>query len=152
MPKRWSKLQKEYYLLVADELNIQLHCSVYPMDSRWGSTDLPRYWITLDKEIIWDYPKQFIHRPHPERADSSWYPYTTDVSKISDLLREYIDTPKDELFSKVFTNDHWGLTNILKASDKRIGKRRFLKFIKKVKNQAAIKVICARLGLDISEY
>ena len=91
MPKRWSKLQKEYYLLKAKNIELQLHCGVYRMQSELGSTNLPRYWISLKKEIIWDYPKDFINKPHPDRTD--WYPYSTDISEISNLIREYIDTP-----------------------------------------------------------
>ncbi|WP_216095042.1 hypothetical protein [Candidatus Marithrix sp. Canyon 246] len=50
------------------------------MQSNMGSTDIPRYWITLEKEIIWDYPKNFIDKPHPSRSD--WFPYCTDISAI----------------------------------------------------------------------
>lgn len=49
MPKHWSKLQREIYKLIDSRIGIQIHCSVYRMDSRWGGTDLPRYWITLGK-------------------------------------------------------------------------------------------------------
>ena len=60
MAKRWSKLQSEIYNLLDKRIDIQIHCSVYRMKSNWGSTDLPRYWITLGKEIIFDYPQQFL--------------------------------------------------------------------------------------------
>jgi hypothetical protein len=85
MSKPWSKLQKEYYLLVADGLKIQLQCRTYHMDSQMGSTNLPRYWITLNKETIWDYPKQFVGREHPSRAYTNGYPYRTDIPSISKL-------------------------------------------------------------------
>ena len=49
------------------------------------------------------------------------YPYTTDVSDISNLIREYIDTPVSEIVYKHFENDYWGLANILRAADRRIG-------------------------------
>jgi len=88
MSKPWCKLQKEYYLLVADGLKIQLQCRAYRMDSQMGSTNLPRYWVTLNKETIWDYPKQFVGHEHPSRAQTNWYPYTTDIPDISNLIRE----------------------------------------------------------------
>lgn len=146
MSKPWSKLQKEYYLLIADGLNIQLQCRAYRMDSQMGSSNLPRYWITLNKETIWDYPKHFVGREHPKRAEMEGYPYITDIPDISNLIREYIDTPKDELFDKEFKNDHWGLTDILKASDKRIGKRRLPELQKNLNDEAALKVVQARKG------
>ena len=37
-------------------VKLQLQCRVVRMNSAYGSTDLPRYWITLGKETIWAYP------------------------------------------------------------------------------------------------
>ncbi|WP_445082193.1 hypothetical protein [Candidatus Marithrix sp. Canyon 246] len=64
---------------------------------------------------------------------------------IALIYQQYIDTPKDKLFHQIFENDFWGLTNILKASDKRIGSRRLDKLQRKVKNKAALKVIEHRI-------
>ncbi len=96
------------------------------MHSERGSTGLPRYWITLDKNIIWDYPKQFIDKKLKNDGVIKTYPYNTDISEISDLIEEYIQMDKEELFQKHFENDLWGLVNILKAADRRIGIRRLL--------------------------
>lgn len=52
--KSWSKLQKELYLIIDPTIDLQIHCVAYPMRSRYGNTALPRYWITLGKEIIFD--------------------------------------------------------------------------------------------------
>jgi hypothetical protein len=121
------------------------------MDSVCGSTDLPRYWITLDQETIWDYPKQFVSEGGTQDLSGSgfvaWYPYNTDISDISALIREYIDTPKEEIFNKVFLNDHWGLINILRAADRRIGVRRLDALRRKTHNIAAHKVIEVRMKL-----
>ena len=124
MSKPWSKLQREFYLLRADGLDVQLQCRSYRMNSQSGTTNCPRYWITLGKEIVWDYPRNFTETKHPDRADIKWYPYGNDIPDISNLIREYIDTPKQDIMSRFFENDHWGLINILRASDKRVGIRR----------------------------
>jgi len=145
--KPWSKLQRELYKLISDNLNFQIHCVAYPMNSVYGSTDLPRYWITLNKETIWDYPKQFVTKDGTVKNISGnevGYPYKTDVSDISELIREYIDTPKDDILNKVFENDHWGLINILRAADRRVGERRLCELKKKTHNIAANKIIEAR--------
>lgn len=150
MSRPWSKLQKEYYLLVADGLKIQLHCSAYRHGAKNGSEHVPRYWITLDKKTIWDYPRQFTGFEDPcvlaEDLD-----YESDVPDISRLLREYIDTPKDEILEKAFKGDVWGLTPILKASDKRIGKRRLPELRRATTSKAAHKVIDARTGPEIKK-
>ncbi|WP_444936540.1 hypothetical protein ACJJIW_01560 [Microbulbifer sp. JMSA004] len=151
MSKPWSKLQKEFYLLRAEGLKLQLQCRSYRMNSQMGSTNCPRYWITLGKDIIWDYPKDFVGKSHPERKPSKWYPYGTDIPDISNLIREYIDTPKDEIMNKVFENDSWGLINILRAADKRIGTRRLHKLKKKIGNKAALKIIEFRMASALTK-
>lgn len=115
----FSKLQKSLYLIVSDKVDFQIHCSVYRMNSQRGGTGMPRYWITLGKDIIFDYPKQFI-----SSEGNKNYPYETEISDISDCIREYIDCPIDLLPEKKFDADLWGLTDILKAVDKRLGKKR----------------------------
>jgi len=145
--KPWSKLQKQVYNLISEQVDIQLHCSAYPMRSMWhGSTDLPRYWVTLGRQIIWDYPKDFIAKnvSRPEKQKYP-YPYDNDASKISQLLREYVDTPKKELFSKTFDNDKWGLADILRAADRRVGKRQLAELQNATENEAALKIIAVRL-------
>lgn len=135
MSKRWSKLQREIYTLIDESINMQIHCSIYRMDSQYGSTDLPRYWITLGKEIIFDYPKQFNHE---------LYPYITEVSCISNIIREYIDTPLERLLDYQFENDKWGLTDILKAADRRIGKKRLKDYFENSDSNAVKSVLLAR--------
>jgi hypothetical protein len=134
--KRWSKLQKQLYNLVDPDLDFQLHCRLYRMKSQRGSTDLPRYWIALNGEVIWDYPRH-------GSARLKHYPYLTDISAISDLIREYIDTSSARLAETRFENDRWGLTDILKAADRRIGVRQFDVLSSRV-NDAARRVLQAR--------
>lgn len=154
--KRWSALQREIYKIIDEHINLQIHLSNYRMNSQYGSTDLPRYWITLDNEIIFDYPKQFVFTDENGsfiknlRGDRLYYPYQTDISEISNLIREYIDTPKEEVFSKHFENDHWSLINILKASDRRFGAKRLELLKKRTDNKAALKVIEHRLNPVLS--
>ena len=153
--KRWSTLQRDLYSIVDTSIDFQIHCTKYRMKSQYGSTDLPRYWITLGGEIIFDYPKQFVNENRDiknlsQNKANKFYPYENDISDISNLIREYIDTPKDELFDKNFDNDYWGLANILKAADRRNGKRRLERLKHKTDNRAANKIITVRL--DWGEY
>ena len=151
--KRWSKLQKRLYLLFADDIDIQLHMSVYRMQSAYGSTDLPRYWITLGKDIIFDYPSDFMAKDENGvsfvrdlEGKSKYYPYSSDISDISEFFREYIDTPADELLDKHFDCDRWGLADILKAADRRIGRERLGILGERTDNTAAHKIIAKRRG------
>lgn len=146
-PRRWSKLQHQLYKIIATDIGFQIHCAVYPMHSQYGSTGLPRYWITLEGEIIFDYPKQFGTKERTsEDSLVAPYPYETDVSDISNLIREYIDTQKEELLTKVFENDSWGLIDILRAADRRIGMRQLEMLKSTTQNIAAHKIIDARMA------
>jgi hypothetical protein len=148
--RRWSKLQSALYRVITPGVRLQLQCRVVRMNSAHGSSDLPRYWITLGKETIWAYPDQFaVPGGGTKRTDSSklvYYPHVTDVPAISDLIREYIDTPVADLLTRRFENDHWGLVNILRAADRRIGMRQLPTLRKRLHNIAALKVLDARLA------
>lgn len=146
MPIRWGKLQKEFYLIRNEGLDLQLHCRVYRMASQRGSANIPRYWITLNGETIWDYPKDFVNNKDGLETDLANYPYMTYVPAISALIREYIDTPKEELLNKHFETDHWGLIDLLRASDKRIGIRRLKELASNIDNNAVVKIIETRIS------
>jgi hypothetical protein len=95
--------------------NFQIHCRAYRMPkSQSYSPQIPRYWITIGKgkakEIIWDYPGHFEVYP---------YEWESDVPNISVLIREYIDTPKSKVKTKVFEGDKFGLVDILRQYDRR---------------------------------
>ena len=124
--KPWSKLKTKLMNLILKEIPLDIHQAVYRMDSQRGSTDLPRYFVTLNKEIIFDYPKDFVNKTvesFNNNLTKTVYPHITEISDISNLLREYIDTPVSEVLQKDF-KDQFGITNLLKASDRRIGKEK----------------------------
>lgn len=137
--KRWSKLQHELHALFLPGLRLDIQCRVYRMASNLGQTDLPRYWVSLGRQTIWDYPKDF-----PESGKD--YPYVTDISTISELLRLYIDTPRSHLLHRVFADDRWGISDILKVADRRLGLRR-LEGMRYELSAPALKVLAARAAL-----
>ena len=149
--KHWSVLQREICRIVDDSIDFQIHLTRYRMCSQYGSTDLPRYWITLGDEVIFDDPKQFVVQDESGsyvknlKGERAHDPYENDISDISALLREYLDTPKEALLAKQFANDCRGIVNILKAADRRFGRRRLELLKRKTGNQAAQKVIACRL-------
>lgn len=138
----WSKLQRAVYLIAAPSLKFQIQCRAYPMLSQWGGTNIPRYWVTLDKEILWDYPKQFVGR-----LPDTW-PYKTDASEISCLIREYLDTPRSQLLSRPFAHDLWGIINILRAVDRRIGSRQWAALEQRANSDAVSQILARRKTLQ----
>ncbi|MBP7583682.1 MAG: hypothetical protein KBA61_06590 [Spirochaetes bacterium] len=140
--KPWSKLQKRLYGIIDPRIDFQIHCVAYPMKSRRGTAGIPRYYITLGKEIIWDYPKDFI--AGTQSGSESNYPHENDATAISLLIEEYIETDKTILLQKDFISDRWGLTDILKASDRRIGRKRLQSLLTSVRGTRAKEIIHQR--------
>ena len=144
MPNRWSKLQSRLYNIIDPEINFQLHCSLYEMNSKdgWHGSKLPRYFITIDKDIVFDYPKDFDTK---DEYGFTSYPWGPDISDISCMIEEYIQTPTGGLLNK-FENDKWGITDILRVCDRRIGKRRLEKLQSTVENEILLGVVERRLN------
>lgn len=133
MSKPFSKLQREIYKLLDPKAEMQIHCRAYRMPkSQSTNPQIPRYWITVGDEIVFDHPGKDgfkVVGQDCEHAKTNWrpghhFPYDT-VPLISQLIRDYIDTPVSELMDKKFKCDHFGITDLLKAGDRRIGKRRW---------------------------
>lgn len=142
---RWSKLQTALYQIIDPNIKFQIHCVAYPMRSKTGHADstVPRYWITIGKEIIWDYPKIFTK----EELIEQFYPWMGDMSNISCLIREYIDCPDSELLTHSF-EDRWHLIPILTACDKRIGKRRLTLLLEQNNFAQVHWIVRKRLGFS----
>ena len=110
--KRWSKLQRDLFNVIDEDSGFMLHCTKYRMvGSRSTDPNIPRYWITIGKEIVWDFPKS--------GTDYQKYNMYLTIPDISNAIREYINCPKDKV--KLMT-DEYGLYNILRQYDKRFKK------------------------------
>ncbi len=141
---RWSKLQRAVYLIVAPGLPLQIQCRVYPMHAQYGTTGIPRYWITLGKEILRDSPKQFVGHASPSGETPPGWPYTTDISEISTLIRDYLETSRPRLLTEPFSQDRWGLINLLRAADRPIGSRQWEALEQQAKSESVRKILTWR--------
>lgn len=144
MPKRWSKLQSRLYNLMDPAVDFQLHCALYEMNSNEGyhGNKLPRYFITVGKELIFDYPKDF---DTARKYGRNSYPWDTEISDLSAVIENYIQRPESDLMQP-FDGDVWGLTDIFRACDRRIGKRRLQKLRDSTSNEVLKRIIDCRLN------
>ena len=132
--KQWSKLQKKVHNLVDSKLDFNFRCSVYKFKTKHSNYHVPRFFILLNKEIIWETPCGY--------SCEWWYV----VPEISNIIAEYVNTPKTKLLDKTFKKDDLKITDILKSADRRLGKKSLLKLREKIKTPGAIKIIEARLN------
>ena len=138
--KRWSKLQSRIYGMVAPQLPFQIHYIAYPMRSERGSTLIPRCYITIGKEIIWDFPRDF-----PDACVDS-YSACTECFPIATLLRMWTDASSDDLLEFAPPADRWGLAEILLAVDRRMGRKRLRLLYERTKNENVKAIIDMRLN------
>jgi hypothetical protein len=131
---RWSALKKLLEELFDPELKLSIFCTVH---RGRGGPDIGRYWITLDGDTIWEVPRD-VHKLTESKAAE---PVATEITAV---LREYLDCSKEDLFSKRFDGDRWRLTDVLRAADRRIGKRRFVELVERGITPAGFLVLQAR--------
>ena len=162
---RFSKLKKQIDNLFDPVLKMEFCCNAYTMRTKgYARNTVPRFYVKLGKEIIWDYPKDF-------KDSERCYAYWNSDNGISALIREYIDTPVDELLHKDFSGEYkkfglrhtdeegfqkvWNeksdpdvvvsLTDLFKVADRRIGKKKAMKWTGYAKNLDVYKIVCIRL-------
>jgi hypothetical protein len=143
--KRWSKLQARIYSMVASEIPFQIHYIAYPMRSQRGSTLIPRCYITIGKEIIWDFPRDF-----PSACVDSYFACGECVP-IATILRQWTDTSDGDLLGFAPSADRWGLAEILLAVDRRMGQKRLRLLCKRTKNEKVKAIIAMRLNSEPDE-
>ena len=132
---RWSKLQKLIYNIWCDDLRLQIHTNAYALS---GSASIGRYWITLDKDIIWDVPRDF-----PEETAKGTY--NSVASEITEVIKAYLDAPREEILSRAFESDLWGLIDIFRVADRRLGRKSLEQLAVTTLSEPARKILDARL-------
>ena len=150
--RRFSKLKKRMESLFPQDLDLKIYCTVYGETCRYGLPS-PRLWITLNKETIFDFIKDFLELEIPDPGgyyeDKGGRPvYYEDILNLTKIIHGYTETPVSEIFGSAFQDDHFGLSDILKAGDRRIGKKRLLNLMDKTQSQAAKKIINTRLKIN----
>lgn len=149
--KRHSKQKNRIERIFADNLNLQFHAIVYRQRSSgwsYGQNKFPRYWFRLGKEIIWDYPHDFSHLLNQRSRPEYIYPDCGEEYNIMRLICQYLNTPRALLYEVTEKDDCWNLYEVLKASDRRIGKEKLVKLGEQSTHPAVEKIIALRLKKD----
>lgn len=132
----WRTIKQKIESLWADELvgRMSIHHEAYARDGSSSGS----YWITLDDDVIWDFPRQFYGDrlnppPRGEPIDKRW----GAMWETERVLHTYLDLPRTELFhelhmeyyyapAKHYPIDRWDLGDILRAADRRLGYRKLM--------------------------
>lgn len=159
--KPFSKLKREIEKLFVPELQMEFCCSSFPIRGQRPSNNaIPRFYVRQNKKVIWDFPKDFEFK-------EMHYAYWARGNKISELARDYIDTPIGSLLEKKFANDFYNfsvfnyemltqvskhsgkyhLTELFIAADRRLGKDKLLLWAETIDNKIVNEILIARFKL-----
>lgn len=128
---RWSRTKSTIEALFADGLDLRLHTTAYTIPGR-NPVKLPRHWATLNGEVIWDFPRDYLPQNAPDGVTAVPYPLSPywkglgNRSDVGAVLQAYLDCPRDELLTRVIAEDHHDLGDLLRAADRRLGRTRLL--------------------------
>lgn len=136
----WSQIQRKLYDLIDPNLKLQVHCAVYPGGGRTCLNGIPRFWVKLGDEVIFDCLHDYIFMWQDKNFDIGNLPLEDDIAWCCGIVIRYFQAPVDCLMT---LHDRFGLTDILLAADRRIGKRRWPE-IYATRSEAAQKVLVAR--------
>ena len=141
MSKRWSKLQKKIYCMIDPNLDWQIHCMKYRVPGHSGMQEFPRYFVTLNGKIIFDWPKAYPLGEGPESLKldlthrACWR-----ACEITEAIIEYLEADTQK---QMTLKDPWGIIDIVRAADRRIGRRRWDQVFA-ISNSAGREILLAR--------
>lgn len=117
--KRWSRLKRDIESLMSDKVNFEIFANSY---KNGIGQALPRIYVSINKKIIWDWPKDFFSNDSTMTGNEV-YLFTNNTSKVTQSIRDYINTPIQKLSEN---SDPYNLYPILFLCDRRVGKRKLL--------------------------
>ncbi|MBP7540738.1 MAG: hypothetical protein KA802_12500 [Saprospiraceae bacterium] len=144
----FSKLKTQIENLFDPALGMEFCCNSYPMRGGWAENSIPRFYIKMDKQILWDFPADF-------EIKNISYGHWAGNNDISELVREYIETPKSMILDRMFANEVkrydtliicFHLTDFFKAADRRFGKKKLRTWAAKLHNHTIDRIIEKRFG------
>jgi len=148
--KRWSRLYREIRRFFAAGLDLDIHAVAYPMDSNYGhDKKIPRFWVTMGKEILWDWPAL------PPHNGNQYWVYREVVEAIPISLRAHIDrtmqvniaawlaSPQEYDWSEL-RQPPPSLIEILVCADRRLGKKWASAIFARVGTEPAKRILLTR--------
>lgn len=105
----WSQIQRKLYEIIDPKINLQVHCAVYPGGGKTCANGIPRFWVTLDGEVIFDCQHDFMFMWHDKDFDIGNLPFEDDISWCCGIVIRHFQAPVDSLMT---LHDRFGLTDI----------------------------------------
>ena len=85
----WSQIQRKLYDLIDPNLKLQVHCAVYPGGGRTCLNGIPRFWVKLGGEVIFDCLHDYMFMWHDKNFDIGNLPLEDDIAWCCGIVIRY---------------------------------------------------------------
>ena len=142
----WSKLERRLRDLPDPALRLRFRFTAYRQDAiatPWEGDAACKFWITQGKDTVWAVPRD---RHSGDRADIG-YAARRSPGWLVEMAADYLQQPRDRLLDWTPDWGGWGLPDILKACDRRIGRRQWAALREIIIEPVALHLIDLRAGV-----
>lgn len=98
----WSQIQRKLYDLIDPNLKLQVHCAVYPGGGRTCLNGIPRFWVMLGGEVIFDCLHDYMFMWQDKNFDIGNLPLEDDIAWCCGIVIRYFQAPVDCLMTLQF--------------------------------------------------
>lgn len=145
MSQTWSKLERRLREFVEPSLNLRFRFTAYRykvIQTPWEGDLCTKLWLTQGKRTIWSVPQD----RHAKNSAGVDYYGRRSPGWVVELAAEYLQLPRAALVEWRPDWMGWGMVDILKAVDKRIGKRRWEALRQQLEEPTALYLLDQRRG------
>ena len=139
----WTKLERRLRDLPDPALKLRFRFTTYrqeAIETPFAGDPACKFWITQGKETIWAVPRN----RHSGDSESIGYAARRSPGWLVELAAEYLSVARDQLIDWTPDWAGWGLPDILKACDRRIGKRQWPALKQRISEPAALRLLTLR--------
>ena len=142
----WSKLERRLRDLPDPTLDLRFRFTAYRhevIETPHWSEAACKLWITQGRRTIWAVPRD----RHAGERDGDIGAYARrSPGWLVELAVEYLQLPRQRLIDWQPEWGGWGLVDILKASDRRIGRRQWARLRDTLSEPVALRLLQQRSG------
>lgn len=142
----WTKLERRLRDLPDPALDLRFRFTAYRYEviqTPWAGELACKFWITQGKSTLWSVPRD---RHVGDGGKGIDYFGRRSPGWLVEIAAAYLDLPRDALIDWTPDWPGWGLVDILKACDRRIGRRQWGRLRSVVAEPAALHLLDLRAG------
>ena len=141
----WSRLERRLRDLPDPALDLRFRFTAYrqaAIETPHFSESACKLWITQGKRTLWAVPRD---RHSGDDKDIGGYARRSP-GWLVELAAEYLQLPRSHLIDWQPEWSGWGLVDVLKASDRRLGRRQWPQLAKRLQEPVALHLLDLRAG------